>query len=73
MNIGFIGLGVMGTPMAGHLADAGHSIFTCLNRSPLPEELSSKGVEVVANPAEVRRRAAIPSLSWFLTRRMWSG
>src|SRR6185295_3931295 len=26
MRIGFIGLGVMGTPMAGHLAKAGHSL-----------------------------------------------
>jgi 2-hydroxy-3-oxopropionate reductase len=30
MNIGFIGLGVMGRPMAGHLIDAGHTLF--LNR-----------------------------------------
>lgn len=53
MNIGFIGLGVMGAPMAGHLADAGHTIFTCLNRSPLPDELSGKAIEVVGSPAEV--------------------
>jgi len=26
MHIGFIGLGVMGTPMAGHLAKAGHAL-----------------------------------------------
>ena len=26
MNIGFIGLGVMGRPMAGHLIDAGHTL-----------------------------------------------
>ena len=30
MNIGFIGLGVMGRPMAGHLIAAGHEVF--LNR-----------------------------------------
>ena len=30
MNIGFIGLGVMGRPMAGHLIDAGHKVH--LNR-----------------------------------------
>nr|WP_281396651.1 NAD(P)-binding domain-containing protein [Mesorhizobium silamurunense] len=28
MKIGFIGLGVMGAPMARHLADAGHEIVT---------------------------------------------
>ena len=27
MNIGFIGLGVMGRPMAGHLIDAGHQVW----------------------------------------------
>ena len=26
MNIGFVGLGVMGTPMATHLANAGHAL-----------------------------------------------
>ena len=26
LNIGFIGLGVMGAPMAGHLARAGHRL-----------------------------------------------
>ena len=33
MNIGFIGLGNMGYPMAGHLANAGHAV-TVYNRSP---------------------------------------
>ncbi len=27
-KIGFIGLGIMGTPMARHLQDAGHQLFT---------------------------------------------
>ncbi len=39
--------------MAGHLADAGHRIFICLNRSPLPRDLASKKVQVVATPAQV--------------------
>lgn len=33
MQIGFIGLGVMGHPMAGHLAKAGHAVQV-FNRSP---------------------------------------
>jgi 3-hydroxyisobutyrate dehydrogenase len=33
MRIGFVGLGVMGFPMAGHLAQAGHEL-TVFNRSP---------------------------------------
>ena len=27
LKLGFIGLGIMGTPMAGHLLKAGHSLF----------------------------------------------
>ena len=27
MKVGFIGLGIMGTPMAGHLIKAGHELF----------------------------------------------
>jgi predicted dinucleotide-binding enzyme len=42
MRIGFIGLGVMGAPMARHLAAAGHEIATVLNRSPLPEDLEAE-------------------------------
>jgi len=33
MNVAFLGLGVMGLPMAGHLARAGHSV-TVYNRTP---------------------------------------
>ena len=33
MRIGFVGLGVMGAPMAGHLVRAGHAV-TGFNRSP---------------------------------------
>ena len=43
MEIGFIGLGIMGSPMAGHLQDAGHKIFTKLNRSPMPALNAEKG------------------------------
>ncbi|MBN9220288.1 MAG: 2-hydroxy-3-oxopropionate reductase [Mesorhizobium sp.] len=56
MKIGFIGLGVMGAPMARHLADAGHEIVTVLNRSPLPQDLQAS---IVASPAEVARSCEI--------------
>ena len=42
MKIGFIGLGVMGRPMAGHLIAAGHTLV--LNRvKPASQELVDKG------------------------------
>lgn len=56
MRIGFIGLGVMGAPMARNLVAAGHTIVTALNRSPLPAGLDA---EIAANPADVARAAAI--------------
>ena len=56
MKIGFIGLGVMGAPMARHLANAGHEIATVLNRSPLPNGLKAS---VVASPAKVARVSEI--------------
>jgi len=56
MKIGFIGLGVMGAPMARHLANAAHEIATVLNRSPLPKDLNAS---VVACAAEVARTSEI--------------
>ncbi|MCW6512592.1 2-hydroxy-3-oxopropionate reductase [Lichenifustis flavocetrariae] len=50
MRIGFIGLGVMGAPMARNLVKAGHTVATVLNRSPLPEGLDA---EVFGSPADV--------------------
>lgn len=56
MKIGFIGLGVMGAPMAQHLENAGHDIITCLNRSPLPQGLKA---EIVDSPSEVAKAADV--------------
>ena len=36
-HVAFIGMGVMGYPMAGHLASAGHAV-TVYNRSPAKAE-----------------------------------
>ena len=33
MNIGFIGLGIMGAPMAGHLLAAGHTIISAVHNT----------------------------------------
>jgi|AntDeeMetagen681_2_1112603.scaffolds.fasta_scaffold03249_2 2-hydroxy-3-oxopropionate reductase len=58
-KIGFIGLGIMGRPMAGHLLDAGHEIFTVEHSTPLPSELKEKGASVCANPKEVAAKSDV--------------
>ena len=58
-NIGFIGLGVMGKPMAGHLIKAGHRL-TVHNRSRgAVDELVAAGATAAASPAEVARASSI--------------
>lgn len=54
-KIGFIGLGIMGAPMAGHLLEAGHSLFIH-TRSKVPEPFASRAV-VCASATEVARQA----------------
>ncbi len=52
-DIGFLGLGIMGAPMAGHLLDAGHTVRTATHKSPAPEELTGKGLELLGSAREV--------------------
>jgi len=51
MDVGFIGLGAMGSRMAANLAAAGHDV-TAWNRSPVT---APEGVTLVDSPAEVAR------------------
>ncbi len=52
-RIGFIGLGLMGKPMAGHLLKAGYSV-TAHNRSPgVVDELVAQGAQAVFSPKNV--------------------
>jgi 2-hydroxy-3-oxopropionate reductase len=58
-RIGFIGLGIMGRPMARHLLDAGYPL-TVHSRSPEPvEELVGAGASRASDPAEVARASDI--------------
>lgn len=59
MEIGFIGLGIMGSPMAGHLQDAGHGIVTKTNRAPLPALNAGKGAVVKDSLRAVAQAAEI--------------
>jgi 3-hydroxyisobutyrate dehydrogenase-like beta-hydroxyacid dehydrogenase len=58
-NVAFLGLGVMGYPMAGWLARAGHKV-TVWNRTRAKAEKwrSEHGGDVAANPAEAVRGQA---------------
>jgi 2-hydroxy-3-oxopropionate reductase len=58
-NIGFIGLGVMGKPMAKHLVAAGHRL-TVHNRSRgAVDELVAAGATAAASPAEVATASTV--------------
>ena len=58
-TIGFIGLGVMGDPMARNLLDAGHSLVVH-SRSPGPvEALAEAGAETASSPREVAERTDV--------------
>ena len=58
MNVGFIGLGIMGTPMALHLLNAGHQLFVT-TRSRLPEAVATTAAVPCADAAEVARQADV--------------
>jgi 2-hydroxy-3-oxopropionate reductase len=57
-QLGFIGLGIMGTPMAAHLIKAGHTLFVH-TRSKVPADLLSAGATACASATEVAQHADI--------------
>jgi 2-hydroxy-3-oxopropionate reductase len=56
LKLGFIGLGIMGAPMAGHLRKAGHELYV-RTRSKVPQELIDAGAVACATPKEVAQKA----------------
>ena len=56
MQIGFIGLGIMGTPVCGYLQEAGHALFVP-TRSDVPGEISDAGATRCENAREVAQRS----------------
>ena len=59
MNIAFIGLGIMGRPMALNLLRAGHSLFVHARRAQSMTPLVGAGGIGCANPAEAARQAEV--------------
>jgi 2-hydroxy-3-oxopropionate reductase len=58
MKIGFIGLGVMGRPMAGHLLAAGHDLFVHRVKAE-SQHLVDGGATACSSAAEVAREADV--------------
>ncbi len=58
-NLGFIGLGIMGKPMAGHLVKAGHKVYVYdINPAPV-QELVAKGALGCKSSKEVAENSEI--------------
>jgi len=53
MKLGFIGLGVMGRPMALHLIEAGHELSVYARRAEAAQPLVDAGARRLATPAAV--------------------
>jgi 2-hydroxy-3-oxopropionate reductase len=58
MRVGFIGLGIMGRPMAGHLARGGHELYVYARRQA-PQELVDQGAVVCKSSQEVAIKADV--------------
>ena len=58
MKVGFIGLGIMGHPMALNLGKGGHELFL-YTRSGVPQPLLDAGGTACASPKEVAERAEV--------------
>jgi len=57
-KVGFVGLGIMGKPMAANLIKGGHSLFLS-SRSSVPAELTAAGGTACASAKEVAQKADI--------------
>ncbi len=58
LKLGFIGLGIMGAPMCGHLIAAGHQLFVH-TRSKVPAAIAETGATQCTTPRGVAERADI--------------
>jgi 2-hydroxy-3-oxopropionate reductase len=58
MKVGFIGLGIMGAPMAGHLIDGGHEAYL-MSRSGVPQDLLDKGATACETAKAVAEAADV--------------
>ncbi|UCE32520.1 MAG: hypothetical protein JSW68_06360, partial [Burkholderiales bacterium] len=56
-TVGFVGLGVMGAPMAGHLARDGHALTVFdIDRSAVERVAAEHGAHPAGSPRELAAR-----------------
>jgi 3-hydroxyisobutyrate dehydrogenase-like beta-hydroxyacid dehydrogenase len=65
MEVAFIGLGAMGTPMARHLLAAGHDVTVWNRTRSRAEALTKADAKVASSPAEAARTAEVVFTSLF--------
>ena len=58
MKIGFLGTGIMGGPLAGHLVDNGHEVYVDGNHT-VPQALKDKGVYFADSAKEVAKQTEL--------------
>ena len=58
LNIGFVGLGIMGAPMAENLIKAGHQLFVH-TRGKMPPAIASSSATQCVSAKDVAERADI--------------
>ena len=58
-QLGFIGTGVMGSSMAGHLLEAGHQVMVFNRTKSKADDLITKGAVWAENPAEIAQKCDI--------------
>ena len=59
MRVGFVGLGVMGLPMAGHLLAAGHDVAVWARRPESAAPIVAAGAVACGSPAELAARSEV--------------
>lgn len=59
MRVGFVGLGVMGLPMAGHLLAAGHDVAVWARRPESAAPIVAAGAAACGSPAELAARSEV--------------
>ena len=58
-DLGFIGVGIMGKPMAGHLVKAGHKVLVYDVNAAAVQELAAKGAVACKSSQEVAEKTGI--------------